>query len=130
MTNLEIIKSFFGDWDKGRMVPAIDELFTEDAVWRNSGFPACEGKAACVALAAQYIPTLPVVDVELLAAAENGDTVFTQRIDHCKNPEGVVTVDAQVCGVFKLRDGKICYWYDYFDPAEFPAEAANLSTHS
>src|SRR6516165_1606715 len=124
MTNLEIIKDFLREWDKGGMVPAIERIFSDDAVWRNSGFPPCEGKQACVALAARYVPTLPAVEVELLAAADNGATVFTQRVDRCKNPDGVVTVEAEVCGVFTLRDGKIVSWYDYFDPAEFPSDTA------
>ena len=33
-------------------------------------------------------------------------------------------VEARVMGIFRLRDGKISEWRDYFDLAEFQAQMA------
>jgi len=45
--------------------------------------------------------------------AENGDVVFTERVDRFQM--GDKKVELPVAGVFEVRDGKIAAWRDYFD---------------
>jgi limonene-1,2-epoxide hydrolase len=51
--------------------------------------------------------------------AERGDTVLNERTD--RFVINGKTLDLPVAGVFKVADGKITLWRDYFDDATFRA---------
>ena len=46
-------------------------------------------------------------------ATEDGNTVFVQRLDKHRIPQG--WFDLPVTGVFEVEDDKISYWREYFD---------------
>jgi limonene-1,2-epoxide hydrolase len=97
---------------------ALEDYLTEDAVWLNSGFPDCNGKEACLAFLdgfAQQTGT-ESLGVETLSMSSSGDTVLTERVDSFINADGGVIADLPLMGVLKVRDGKIAFWHDYFDP--------------
>jgi limonene-1,2-epoxide hydrolase len=123
-TNEKIIREFFDSWADGSMADALDKHFADDVRWLNSGFPAAEGKDACRKLAASFSGPFPTIVVEILAIAASGEDVLVERIDHCRPADGSATVDVEVNGSFKLRDGQVVYWYDYFDPRPFLTGAA------
>lgn len=58
------------------------------------------------------------------AAAENGTTVFMERLDRHQLKNG--WAELPVVGVFELRDGKIAKWRDYFDLATIQNGFASL----
>lgn len=118
-TNEKIIREFFDSWSEGAMVESLDKHFAGDARWLNSGFPTAEGKDACKKLAAAFARPFPTIEVEILAIAASGDNVLVERIDHCRPADGSATTDVEVNGSFRLREGQIVYWYDYFDPRPF-----------
>jgi limonene-1,2-epoxide hydrolase len=116
-----VVADFFArldvaDFEKSRL--AFGESITEDCVWMNSGFPTCEGKAACLGFWDGFNQASGFVGlrVEMIAAAVTGDAVVTERIDHLLNAAGEVFASIRVAGVLVVRDGKIAAWRDYFDP--------------
>ena len=50
----------------------------------------------------------------------DGDTVFVERLDRHQLPNG--WAELPVIGVFKVINGKIAEWRDYFDMAVFVAQ--------
>jgi limonene-1,2-epoxide hydrolase len=50
------------------------------------------------------------------AIAAQGDVVFVERVDECRSLDGQRDLMVPSVGVFRLRDGLILYWGDYFDP--------------
>ncbi len=122
MSNAEtVVRDFLsslGGTDYQKTRAAFEEALTEDCVWANTGFPAAEGKAACVALfdAFNAASGFVGITVDWVACAANGDTVVTERVDHLIDPTGKVIVTLVLAGTLVVRDGKIAAWRDYFDP--------------
>ena len=50
----------------------------------------------------------------------DGDTVFLERLDRHQLPNG--WAELPVVGVFKVENGKISEWRDYFDMSVFVAQ--------
>jgi limonene-1,2-epoxide hydrolase len=122
-TNEKIVRNFLESLGNGTMLESLDKHFADDARWINSGFPAAEGKEACKALAAKFAGPFPSIDVEILALAAAGDHVLVERVDHANPADGSESHHIEVNGSFRLRDGQIVYWYDYFDPRPFLPQA-------
>ncbi len=51
----------------------------------------------------------------MLAIAETGNKVLTERIDRIIDRNGAEVMTVPVMGVFEIEDGKIAVWRDYFD---------------
>jgi limonene-1,2-epoxide hydrolase len=122
MDNEKIVLSFLeGMHQPISQVPAhLKACLTEDAVWGNCGFPPAVGiddimakHEASMTVFGEYI-----LDVTIHNIASKGDVVFTERTDVGRQLDGTEIMTVPVTGVFELRDGRICRWVDYFDPAE------------
>ena len=50
----------------------------------------------------------------------DGETIFLERLDRHQLPNG--WAELPVVGVFKVKDGKISEWRDYFDMSVFVAQ--------
>ncbi|MEY4136761.1 MAG: hypothetical protein RL205_889 [Actinomycetota bacterium] len=59
--------------------------------------------------------TQEATDIEwrVLEQIEQGDTVMNERVD-CFLVDGT-WIEIPIAALFKVRDGKICLWRDYFD---------------
>lgn len=119
--NEAVIRRFFESWGDGTMLAAFDTYIADDARWLNSGLPECKGKQACLDLANRFAAPFPTIAVDILNLAVNGDVVLAERLDRLRPADGSPGIDVEVVGSFHLVDGKIDYWYDYFDPRPFVA---------
>lgn len=117
--NEYVIRYLFESWGNGAILPSVEKYLSDDARWLNSGLPECVGKSACLALAEKFAGPFPVIKVEIRSLAASGDAVLAERLDRLVPSDGSVPVDVEVTGSFRLRHGKIYYWYDYFDPSPF-----------
>ena len=120
-SNGQVIADFFESWGNGTMLAAFEKYIADDARWLNSGLPDCVGKPACLALAEKFAAPFPTIQVDIRSLAVRGDAVLTERVDRLVPADGSASVDVEVAGSFRLLDGKIHYWYDYFDPRPFVA---------
>jgi limonene-1,2-epoxide hydrolase len=120
--NAKLVKEFFAEWAKGDIVGTVENYLADDAVWKTSGAPDCIGKEACMERIKQFAPMIPEMHVEWLSFAADGDMVFGERRDLCKGIDGSDFLPVQCNGVMRIRDGKIVYWNDYFDPRPFLPE--------
>jgi len=120
---LEIFKAM----DDGRILEAIPELTTEDFVWSNSGLPDLKGQQAVIDLLSSggFSNEIPILKemthftADLVSIASNGDTVFTERIDHHWDAEGRDLMTPHICGVVEVRGDKISRLHDFYDTAVY-----------
>lgn len=114
-----VVRSFFeATAQRGNFLEAVRTYLSEDADWRNTGFPTATGMEEIVALSNQFIEGmgLDTMRVELVAIAAAGDTVLTERVDYLQDAAGEVLAELAVSGTLVVRDGKITSWRDYWDP--------------
>lgn len=96
-----------GDWD------AAFALVTEDLEYQNMMLPAAHGKQALRETADGLLSLCEDSEWLVLHEVASGDLVMNERVDRFKK-DGVWT-DLPVAGVFRVRDGLVCSWHDYFD---------------
>jgi limonene-1,2-epoxide hydrolase len=122
MDNEQIVLDFLAGMHQPiSQVPThLKACLTEDATWGNCGFPPAVGiddimakHEASMTVFGEY-----VLDVTIHNIASKGNVVFTERTDVGRQLDGTEIMTVPVTGVFELRDGRICRWVDYFDPAE------------
>ena len=126
-SNERLALAIFKAMDDGRILEAIPELTTEDLVWSNSGLPDLKGQRAVLDLLtsggfASEIPILAEMThftADLVHIASNGDTVFTERIDHHWAADGRDLMTPHICGVVEIRGGKIARLHDFYDTAVY-----------
>ena len=119
---VKIVENFVAAF-KAQDVEAIMSFFTEDAVYHNMPGEPATGIVAVRALIESYVPGAASIDWQILAIAETGSTVLTERVDRFVFGETPVAVP--VMGAFEIRDGKISAWRDYFDLASMTRQLAN-----
>lgn len=101
----------------GRDVAAIAELFADDALFITPG-GALRGRDAIASAAAAFFAFAGDVAVTITRALADGDQgaiEWTWREADAATGVRRTTEDAIV---FELRDGKVIYWREYFDPAQ------------
>jgi len=94
------------------------ELFAEEAVYENrcDQGPTIVGPDAIYAILDAYRNMCDRFECQLLNIAENGDVVLLEReeMTYLKNGR---TVHLPVMASFRIRDGKIDRWREYWDLA-------------
>ena len=127
---LEIFKAM----DDGRILEAIPELTTPDFVWSNSGLPDLNGQQEVIDLlmAGGFLNEIPILaemthfTADLVHIASNGNTVFTERVDHHWAADGRDLMTPHICGVVEIRDGKIARLHDFYDTAVYNQEPTQV----
>ena len=122
MSPQQTVEAFIANWpDPARFYPCIREYFTADCRYENIGVSSTVGPEEAIAWFTMMSAQLPFVslDVDMLAISASGDTVLTERIDHLKDKDGNILLTIPLMGVFKVRDGRISEWRDYFDTTPF-----------
>ena len=110
--NVKVVRDFLAaleDLD----VEAAGELLAPGVLYQNVPLPPARGKAATLRqlrLMARYGTGFEARVHEISA---DGDTVLTVRTDALER--GRWRAEFWVCGTFRVRDGKIALWRDYFD---------------
>lgn len=117
--NDHLIRRFMLAWSD-RDVDRIMAFFSDDAEYCNIPLgPAHRGKADIRAFIDGFIAAATHIDFQIKQQLSDGELVMNERVDvlHISGSE----VNLPVMGVFRLREGKICEWRDYFDMAAFSA---------
>lgn len=115
MTPTETVRAFIDAWNANDIDRVVTALHA-DIHYHNVPLEPIQGREAV----RTYLKTqarFDWVDWKLLAIAESGDTVLTERIDEFG--VGGVHVKLPIMGAFEIRDGLIIAWRDYFDLAMY-----------
>lgn len=121
-TQGQIVSEFLAMWETpGGLDQSFRDYFTAGTVWENVGWVTTVGPEEAMALNATFFGKtgMTAIRVELLAVAEAGNKVLTERIDHLLDGEGNVLASPVVMGIFEMEGGKIAAWRDYFDTRGF-----------
>jgi len=116
--NTQLVEDFIAMWEEpGGMDRSVEAYFTPQTVWANVGLTETTGIEAALEVNRMFGEKLGMhtIKVDMLASAEVGNKVLTERIDHMIDAEGKVLLSAPVMGTFEIEDGKIAAWRDYFD---------------
>jgi len=103
----------------GGFPQAIRDYFTETTRYLNVGMSDTTGIPDTVAFVEGFMAstTASYMTVDMLALAETGNKVLTERIDHLRNADGQAVMSLAVMGIFEVEGSKITGWRDYFDTA-------------
>ena len=120
MSNTAIVEAFVDAWNRmdwDAVVAALDE----QVVYHNIPMQPIHGRTEAEKFIRGMQPK--EVDWSILAIAEAGNQVLTERVDNFVMGDGK-RVSLPVMGVFELEEGRITAWRDYFDLASFTSQLA------
>ena len=108
-----LVSAFVKEFDAAK--PDAEKLaayFTDDAVYHNIPMDPIRGKEA-IAKALGGLMQMESGGWEVLHQVAEGELVMNERIDRFN--AGGKAIALPVVGVFRVVDGKIAEWRDYFD---------------
>ncbi len=121
MSNSQIVLDFIDAWNRMDWDAVVGAL-AEDVVYHNIPMEPIFGREAASGFIRGMEST--AVHWEVLAIAENGNKVLTERIDNFDLASGN-KLSIPVMGTFEIDNGEIKAWRDYFDLATFTSQMAD-----
>ena len=117
-TPTQVVLEFCAMWERpDGPNESFRRYFTDNSIWENHGMSLTTGADEAIAInnafAEQY--GMATIWYEQLSAAETGNKVLTERIDHLRDADGKTIGAFPVMGVFTVEGDKIVDWRDYFD---------------
>lgn len=88
---------------------------TDDVVYTNLPMGTVRGPDGIRSVLGPFFAPTIRNEWIILNTAVNGDTVFVERLDRHELPGG--WAELPVTGVFRVSDGRIAEWREYFDLA-------------
>jgi len=128
--NEQLALAIFKAMEDGTLAETMAETCTEDFIWANSGLPTLKSQTAVLELLANggFATEIPILaemahfSADLVHIASDGDTVFTERVDHHWTTDGRDLMTPHICGVIEIRDGKIARLHDFYDTVCYSQE--------
>lgn len=106
-------------------VEAAVALMSDDISYENMPMKPMTGKSVVMKVLRGFLDPADEVDWQIISEIEHTDTVFNERLDRFKiNGEWL---ELPIAGVFRVRDGKIVLWRDYFDMATYSDQLKNIT---
>ena len=116
--NEKLVREFFGCWDTD-FPESFDKYLHPEIEWYNSSFPTAYGIPACKDLMRSFFNFWTTFNIEFKTVLAGGDAVMTERVDHLIPETGSPVEHIEILGSFRIVDGKIRYWYDYFNAVPY-----------
>lgn len=115
---METVSRFVELWEQDDgFTEAVNSYFRDDTVWENHGLLTTTGKGEALGFYHDFSKATGMtgMKIDMLAVAESGNKVLTERIDRIIDANGAEVMAVAVMGIFEIEDGKIAAWRDYFD---------------
>ena len=119
MTPSQIVTAFCDALARNDLDGAMAHI-AEDCVYHNIPMAPIQGAAGVRATLAGFIELLGCIRIETLRQVAEGEWVMNERLDHF-DPPGGNAYGLPVAGAFRVQQGKITVWKDYFDLRQFSA---------
>ncbi|WP_339706412.1 limonene-1,2-epoxide hydrolase family protein [uncultured Sphingosinicella sp.] len=121
----EIVETFLAHFNAGRIDEAIDML-AEDVFYHNIPMEPINGRAAVRTFTHGFgVGSDFVAQWKTIAIAGCGNVVLTERLDEFVRADGA-RMSIPLMGSFRIRDGYIAEWRDYFDLGDFQRQFGAL----
>ena len=118
---IDLVRRFCAAWSDGD-IDALVAFFTDDAVYHNIPVAPVTGRDAIRATIDGFTQGIDRVDFRVDNIAATGDIVLTERVDVFVL--GDRSISLPVMGAFRVSDGHIAEWRDYFDMNQFMSQLA------
>jgi limonene-1,2-epoxide hydrolase len=122
--DIAVVRAFLADVGDARGDQSAGDVLrrwlTDDCLWEQSGLPDYRGAAECAAFLDKMTSTgrfhTWTADHRALAYDPESGLVLSERVDHLVDASGAsVGEDFEVCSAFRVRNGQISEWRDYFE---------------
>jgi len=117
---IDLVERFMVEWGKGfdPLLDAFRQYFTPQTVWDNLGFARTVGIDEAVDFNMKFYDETKFsrIQVDMLAIAQSGELVLTERVDRFFGPDGKEIFAQPIMGILEVRNGKIIAWREYFNP--------------
>jgi len=119
LSPLEIAQSFIGEWAKGpdHLRQSFTDWLAKDVLYENVGLTKATTREEAYAVIDTFAPGLDHISVDMLAIVQDGERVFTERVDYLRMKDGSTLATIRLMGIFVVREGRIAEWRDYFHMA-------------
>ena len=117
MTPSDTVNAFCAALSKSDLDTAM-RYVADDCRYHNIPMPVVEGAAGVRKTLEGFLALLGHIRIETLRQVAQGEWVMNERLDHFSPPSGK-PFGLPVAGSFRVQDGKITVWNDYFDVAQF-----------
>ncbi|WP_280426659.1 limonene-1,2-epoxide hydrolase family protein [Nocardia carnea] len=125
-TPTDVVQQFLSHLNAQRIDDGMDML-AEDVFYHNIPMEPMTGREAVRAFAHEFgMGARLQVDWQLVSIAGSGDTVLTERLDIFTAADGK-RIAVPLMGSFRIKDGYIAEWRDYFDLADLERQMAAMA---
>ena len=107
--------------NEARDIDALIAVLVDDIVYENVPMGVMNGHDEVRAMLTPFLAGAERVAWEVLEQVEGGDTVMNERVDRFWLTGGH-KIELRVAGLFKVRDGLVAVWRDYFDLNTFNSQ--------
>jgi limonene-1,2-epoxide hydrolase len=114
-----VLRHLEGFGDIERFIDSVGETAAADIEWFNSGFPTYYGLEHTKQGLKGFGSKFRGIRIECVNLAEDGNKVWTERIDYLINFDGTTAMALPCMGIFEIENGRIRHWRDYFDGSIF-----------
>lgn len=121
VSNIDVIRRFYAlprntAAERGELLAMLDD----DIEYVGIGKEGARGRAAIERLFSKYEGGgQSDIRFDIRHIAESGDTVLVDMVDYITIAGR--TIDVAFSNVFKVRNGRICYWQEHYDRARLEA---------
>ena len=112
MSNLDIVKAFYGAWGEGDLDKSLSHC-TDDLVWDNVPMKPFEGKERVRSFLEKFAVGMSNARYEIKNSLEKDDVLLIEGVEMYEKNGHSVAVPYMAS--FQFRDGKIAVMRDYFD---------------
>ena len=111
---------------EAKNIDAAVAFMSEDISYENMPMKPISGRSVVAKVLQGFLSPAEEVDWQIISEIERDDTVFNERLDRFKiNGHWL---ELPIAGVFKVRDGKIVLWRDYFDMATYSDQLNKITS--
>ncbi|HKY46194.1 MAG TPA: limonene-1,2-epoxide hydrolase family protein [Pyrinomonadaceae bacterium] len=125
---IQVVESFIQHINSGQIDKAMDHL-SENVFYHNIPLPPINGREAAREFAHAFgMGSRLTSSWKTVAIAAAGEVVLTERVDDFITEDGG-RISIPLMGSFRVRNGEIVEWRDYFDLGDLTrqAERANIA---
>lgn len=126
-TNMELIRSLYAAFARGD-VPAILASLDDQVIWNVHGpmgaaphFGARRGKDGALAFFQAIGGGVQIDEFSVNEVIGAGDSVFALGVDRGRSPKTGRTYTTEFIHRWKIRDGKVVEFHEFFDSAAIAA---------
>lgn len=122
---VRIAETFFAHWNANRIDAAL-AMLSDRVLYDNVPFPDIVGRDEVGRFHRGFgIGTDFLLDWRVVHIAAAGNVVLNERIDVFRHKDGG-EIRLPVMGTLTVERGRITVWRDYFDPADFERQLAQI----